>query len=122
MAMAMVAATEEMRMSRLPTWLNLVGQDAAQLVPGADLQDPLGDGHGGVVGVAAGGEGVGLGVGGDVQLRHRQAGPGRQVPHDGVVLRHLRFGHRDGPGRLDGDGVREPVRPAGEDQPERPAR
>ena len=42
---------------------DLVGQHAAQLVPVEDLEDALGDGDRGVVGVAAGGEGVGLHVG-----------------------------------------------------------
>src|SRR5207249_4843198 len=49
----------------------LVGQHAPQLVPVEDVQDALGDGHGGVIGVSAGGEGVGLHVGRDVELGHR---------------------------------------------------
>ena len=116
--MAMVAATEAMRMSRLPTWLISWASTPAQLVPGADLQDALGDGHGGVVGVAAGGEGVGLGSGVTYSLGIGMLGPGGQVPDDGVVLGHLGFGDRHGPGRPDGDGVGEPVGPTGEQQAE----
>src|SRR5207253_2600788 len=47
---------------------DLVGQHALQLVPRQGVQDSLGDGHGRVVGVAPGGEGVGLGVGAHVEL------------------------------------------------------
>ena len=61
-------------------------EDAADLVPGTDLQEAFGDGDGGVVRVAARGEGVGLRFGGDVQLRKRHVGLGGQVAYDGEVL------------------------------------
>jgi hypothetical protein len=73
------------------------------------LQDPGGDGHRRVLGVAAGGEGVGLGVGGHVELGHGHAGGLRELAHHRVVLGHLLFGDGPGPGRLDGQLVAEPV-------------
>ena len=93
---------------------DLVGEHAPQLVPVEDAEDALGHGHGGVVGAAAGGEGVGLLVGGDVQLGHRHARLLRELAHDGVVLGHLLLGDRLGPGGLDGQLVAVPVREAHE--------
>ncbi len=71
----------------------LVGEDAAQLVLGEQLGDPAGDGDGGVLGVAAGGEGVGLVLGDHVEARHRQAGARRQFAHD--LEEPRRFGFVD---------------------------
>ena len=78
---------------------DLVGQHAAQLLPVAGLEDALGDRDRGVVGVAAGGEGVGLHVGRDVELGHRHAGLGGQLADDAVVLGHLLLGDGLGPRR-----------------------
>ena len=96
----------------------LVRQDTAQLVLVDDLQETLGDGHRGVLGVAAGGEGVRLRRGADVDGRHRQAGTLGEVADDGVELRRLGLGDRLGAGGPDGDLVGEPVRPADEHERE----
>ncbi len=72
MAPAMVAAMEEMRMSRLPDVGQFVGHDPSQFVA---VEDPHDAGCGGdrrVLGVAPGGEGVrGVRLD-DVDLGHRQ--------------------------------------------------
>ena len=86
-------ATDWIRMSRLLDVGELVGEDAAQLVLGEQFGDPAGDGDRGVLGVAAGGEGVGLVLGDHVEARHRQAGARRQFAHDLVEPR--RFGLLD---------------------------
>ena len=87
----------------------LMGQHPADLVPAHRLGEPRGDAHRGVLGVAAGGEGVGLRIGRHVQLRHRHVRPGAQLGHDPVVLGHLGRAHRLGPGRGDGQLGAEPV-------------
>ena len=50
----------------------------------------------GVARVAAGGEGVGLVGGADVEPRHRLPRLGGQLADDRVELRRLRLGHREG--------------------------
>ena len=73
MPMATAAATEPMRMSRLPTWLISWARTPRSSSQSRICEDAPGHGHGRVLGVAAGGEGVGLQVGRDVELRHRHA-------------------------------------------------
>src|SRR5581483_12005408 len=65
---------------------------------------------------ATGGEGVRLGVGADVELRHGNAVLLGQLTDDAVVVRHLLLGDGDGSGALDGELVGEPVGPADEEQ------
>ncbi len=64
----------------------LVTEHPLQLIGAQGLEDAGGDGDGGVLGVAAGGEGVGLGGLDDVDAWHRHLGPGDQGAHDGVDL------------------------------------
>ena len=73
MPMATAAATEPMRMSRLPTWLSSWASTPRSSSQSRTLRMPLRDCHRGVLGVAAGGEGVGLEVGRHVERRHRHA-------------------------------------------------
>ena len=73
---------------------HLVRHDALQLVAVELFEEAAGDGDGGVLGVAARGEGVRGGVVDDVDLRHREAGGYRHlldhVEQDGgVVVRDL---------------------------------
>ena len=86
MPIATEAATERDEDVAVADVADLVGQHAAQLVPVEHLEDALGDGDGGVLGVAAGGERVGLHLGADVELRHRHAGLLGQLADDRVVL------------------------------------
>jgi hypothetical protein len=62
----------------------LVGQHALQLLFVEDAHDPFGHGHGGVLGVSPGGEGIGLLGRDEVHARHRHAGLTGQPPHDAV--------------------------------------
>ena len=73
-----------------------VGEDAAYLLPIHRLEQPFGHGDGSVVGVAAGGEGVRLLAGRDVQPRHRHVRPSGEIFHDLVVLRQLFPGDGNG--------------------------
>lgn len=63
-----------------------VSQDALQFVGRQESQDPFGDSHSGVLRIASGGKGVGLGRRGDVHPWHRQPGPIRQPSNHGVEL------------------------------------
>ncbi len=65
----------------------LVGHDAGNLLRRQLLKQPGRGGNGGVLRVAAGGKGVGLGIVDDIDLRHRQAGALRQLAHDIEKLR-----------------------------------
>ena len=71
----------------------LVSEDALDLVTGHGLPQPLGDAHHGVVGVAAGGEGVGLQARRDGHGGHRQVGALGQAADHPVQLGRL--GGRD---------------------------
>ena len=70
----------------------LVGEHALELVAVEHLEDALGDAHHGVVGVATGGEGVGLLLGRDVEPGHRDVGPLGEVLDDRVELGGLLAG------------------------------
>ena len=87
----------------------LVGEDAAQLVLGEQFGDPAGDRDRGVLGVAAGGEGVGLVLGDHVEARHRQPGAGRQFADDLVEARRFRLLDRLRPAHLQRQFVAEEV-------------
>ena len=87
----------------------LVGQHALQLVARQRLQDALGAAHDGVLGVAAGGEGVGLQGGGDGHDGHGQLGPLGQAGHHAVEVGRLLLGDDLGAGGLQGQLVAEPV-------------
>ena len=65
----------------------LVRQHASDLVPVEMVDETSGDGDCSVAGVAAGGEGVWLLFGGDVELRHRHVGFGGELFHDFVIAR-----------------------------------
>jgi hypothetical protein len=71
-----------------------VGDDALELVPVELVEQAARDGDGGVLGVAARGEGVRGRVLDDVDLRHREAAGYRHLLHDveeagGVFVRDL---------------------------------
>ena len=88
---------------------HLVGQHRRQLLAVEDAADAGGDGHCGVVGAAAGGEGVGrLGVN-LVHLRHGQPGEPGLLAHDAVQLGVIALGNRVGLGHAEGNLVAEPV-------------
>lgn len=103
------AATEPMRMSRVADAAELMREDATDLVPRTGGDQSLGDGDGGVVGVAPRREGVGLGLGGDVKPRHRHASAAGELAHDREVLRVAGLVGGHGPGRPDGERVALPV-------------
>ncbi|MPN40734.1 hypothetical protein SDC9_188273 [bioreactor metagenome] len=60
--------------------------DAAQFALGQHAHDTGGGRHRGVVGIAPGGKGVGLGLVDDVHLGHRQVGTLRQLAHHVVQI------------------------------------
>ena len=101
----------------------LVGEHAAQLVLVEHLQDALRDRHDRVVGAAAGGEGVGLRLGRDVELAasgSRPAGPAPRRSRRAAGASSRVTGLA--PGGLDRELVAEPVRAADEDEADAPAR
>ena len=67
----------------------LVGEDAGDLVVVEDAHDAGGDGDGGVLGVAAGGEGIRLIGVDDADARHGEAGAAREFLDEVVELRCL---------------------------------
>ena len=67
----------------------LMRHHAGDLLAAEMAQQAGGRGHGGVLGIAAGGEGVGLLLVDDVDARHRQAGALGEVLHDAVELGRL---------------------------------
>ncbi len=86
-----------------------MGQDALELVLAHHPEDALGDRHRGVLRVPAGGEGIRGLLRDDVDLRHRDAGPGGQGADDAIETGRL--GLIDRPGAVHGqdDLVGEPV-------------
>jgi hypothetical protein len=99
-----------------------VGHHAAQLALAEHLQDAGGGRDGGVLGVAAGGEGVGLVFVDDVNLGHRQLGPAGQLAHHVVEVGRAGFVHLlrvvHAQHHLVGEPVGEDVHRAAEDQRE----
>jgi hypothetical protein len=85
-APAMVAEIVEIRMSRCFTWASSWAITPRSSRATEHLQDAGGGRHGGVLGVAAGGEGVGLVFVDDVDLGHRQLGPPGQLAHHVVEV------------------------------------
>ena len=67
----------------------LMGQHALQLIVVQEGQNAVGDGDRGVLGVAAGGEGVGRFGGNHVDLRHGNAGAARQTLYHRINARQL---------------------------------
>ena len=87
----------------------LVGDHALELMRLEPLHQAGGDGDRGVLGAAAGGEGVGH-VGVDQRHPgHRQVGGDAQPLDRGMQLRLLLGGHDLGPGGAQGDLVARPV-------------
>ena len=78
-APAIVAVIVMISVSRFLDMGELMGEDARQLLVAEDAQQPGGRRDGGVGGIAAGGEGVRLRLVDDIDLRHRQLGPVRQL-------------------------------------------
>ena len=76
----------------VPDMREFVGEDALEFVPPEPLAQAARDGDGGVLGVAAGGEGVHRGRVDDVQFRHGKAGGDGKFLDDVVELRVVLLG------------------------------
>ena len=98
-----------------------VGEYAPHLVPRHQLQQALVDADRRVARVATGGEGVGLIGRRDVEPRHGQVGPLRQIFDDAVVVGCFFTSDGDTPRRRDGELVAEPIRTADQNDAEREA-
>ena len=88
---------------------DLVGDDAAQLFGAEDAHDAVGDGHHTVLGVAAGGEGVGRVFGDDTDAGLGDAGIGGKLGHHAVQHGGFVFGQLAGLVHGEHDLVRIPV-------------
>jgi hypothetical protein len=86
-----------------------VRQHPFQLLVVQDAHDPFRYRDGRVLGIAPGGEGVGLLGRDDVHARHGHAGLAGQPPHDAVEPRGLRLGDGLGPIHRQHDLVGPPV-------------
>ena len=98
----------------------LVRHDAGDLLARQRLEEAGGGADGGMLRVAAGGEGVRLRVVGDVDARHGQAGAGGEVADDAVELRRAPLvdlaGAGHGEDQLVGVPVGEEVQPGGDQE------
>ena len=105
--MATAAATDPIRMSRCFTCISSWASTPSHLVAGQRLASmPWVHAHHGVVGVAAGGEGVGLLGRADGDAWHRQVGALGQAAHHGEELGSLGLVDDRPPGRLAGPACR----------------
>ena len=89
-APASVAVIVMVSVSRLLHMAEFMGHDAGDLVAGEHLQQAGGGADGGMLGVAAGGEGIGLRVVGDIDARHGQVGARGKVADEAVEFRRAR--------------------------------
>ncbi len=87
------AAAEGRQRVHLGERRQFVGDDALGLVAVHEVHQAPRDAHHGVLGVAAGGERIGLLMRSDRHLRHRQPGPLPQAIDHVVQLRRLLAGH-----------------------------
>jgi hypothetical protein len=86
-APASVAVIVMISVSRFCTWASSCAITPATSSRRQAAQQAGGGGHGRVLRIAAGGEGIGLGLVDDVDLRHGQFGARRQIAHHAIEFR-----------------------------------